>query len=107
MATEDFFRARLDSMIDMRHPLAVLATRMPWTEIEGSLAPLLAHKDRSGRLIQDADCRPQIGDLQTVARQNGIDWRHQKSSHSSLKRSNNGRPHHKARLWRASYRSYK
>jgi IS5 family transposase len=29
MATEDFFRARLDSMIDMRHPLAVLATRMP------------------------------------------------------------------------------
>ena len=23
----------------------------------------------------------QIGDLQTVARQNGIDWRHQKSSH--------------------------
>jgi IS5 family transposase len=29
MANEDFFRARLDSMIDMRHPLAVLATRMP------------------------------------------------------------------------------
>ncbi len=55
MATDDFFRARLDSMIDMRHPLAVLATRMPWTEIEASLAPLLAHKDRSGRVIQDAD----------------------------------------------------
>jgi transposase, IS5 family len=29
MATDDFFRARLDSMIDMRLPLAVLATRMP------------------------------------------------------------------------------
>ena len=55
MATDDFFRARLDSMIDMRHPLAVLATRMPWAEIEASLAPVLAHKDRSGRLIQDAD----------------------------------------------------
>ena len=55
MATDDFFRARLDSMIDMRHPLAVLATRMPWAEIEASLAPLLAHKDRSGRVIQDAD----------------------------------------------------
>ncbi len=39
MATDDFFRARLDSMIDMRHPLAVLATRMPWTEIEAALAP--------------------------------------------------------------------
>jgi IS5 family transposase len=55
MATDDFFRARLDSMIDMRHALAVLATRMPWAEIEASLAPLLAHKDRSGRLVQDAD----------------------------------------------------
>ena len=55
MATDDFFRARLDSMIDMRHPLVVLATRMPWAEIEASLAPVLAHKDRSGRLVQDAD----------------------------------------------------
>ena len=55
MATDDFFRARLDSMIDMRHPLVVLATRMPWAEIERSLAPLLAHKDRSGRMVQDAD----------------------------------------------------
>jgi IS5 family transposase len=55
MATDDFFRARLDSMIDMRHPLAVLATRMPWAQIEASLAPLLAHKDRDGRVIQDAD----------------------------------------------------
>ena len=34
MATDDFFHARLDSMIDMRHPLAVLATRMPWVQIE-------------------------------------------------------------------------
>ena len=38
MATDDFFRARLDSMIDLRHPLAVLATRMPWAEIEAALA---------------------------------------------------------------------
>ena len=30
MSTPDFFRARLDQMIDLRHPLAVLATRMPW-----------------------------------------------------------------------------
>ena len=54
MATDDFFRARLDSMIDMRHPLVVLATRMPWAEIEASLAPVLAHKDRGGRVVQDA-----------------------------------------------------
>ena len=37
MATDDFFRARLDSMIDLRHPLAVLATRMPWSQIEAAL----------------------------------------------------------------------
>lgn len=29
MATDDFFRARLDQMIDLHHPLAVLAGRMP------------------------------------------------------------------------------
>jgi hypothetical protein len=36
--TDDFFRNRLDQMIDLRHPLAVLANRMPWQEIETSLA---------------------------------------------------------------------
>jgi transposase, IS5 family len=55
MSTDDFFRARLDSMIDMRHPLAVLATRMPWAQIEAALAPALAHKDRSGTSVQGAD----------------------------------------------------
>ena len=34
MATDDFFRARLEQMIDLRHPLAVLATRLPWSAIE-------------------------------------------------------------------------
>jgi hypothetical protein len=28
--TDDFFRNRLDQMIDLRHPIAVLANRMPW-----------------------------------------------------------------------------
>lgn len=36
--TDDFFRNRLGQMIDLRHPLAVLANRMPWQEIEASLA---------------------------------------------------------------------
>jgi IS5 family transposase len=36
--TDDFFRNRLDQMIDLRHPLAVLANRMPWLDIEASLA---------------------------------------------------------------------
>lgn len=55
MATDDFLRARLDQMIDLRHPLAVLATRMPWSEIEASLAPLFAHRTRAGRSVVDAD----------------------------------------------------
>lgn len=33
MSTEDLFRARLDQMIDPRHPLAVLATRIPWSTV--------------------------------------------------------------------------
>ena len=41
-STDDFFRSRLDHMIDLRHPLAVLAKRMPWQEIEASLAHRLA-----------------------------------------------------------------
>ena len=28
MSTPDFFRSRLDAMIDLRHPLAVLTTRV-------------------------------------------------------------------------------
>jgi len=55
MATDDFFRARLDGMVDPRHPLAVLARRMPWAQIESSLAPLFARKARSGKLMADAD----------------------------------------------------
>ena len=34
MTSPDFFLARLDAMIDLRHPLAVLGTRMPWAQIE-------------------------------------------------------------------------
>jgi IS5 family transposase len=42
-------------MIDLRDPLAVLATRMPWVEIEAALAPAFAHRDRAGRLVEGAD----------------------------------------------------
>ena len=47
MATDDFVRARLDSMIDLRHPLVVLGTKLPWEAIEAALAPKFAHADRS------------------------------------------------------------
>ena len=43
MSMPDFFRSRLDQMIDLRHPLAVLSTRLPWASIEAAVAPKLAH----------------------------------------------------------------
>lgn len=54
MTTNDLLSARLDQMIDMRHPLAVLATRMPWVQTEASLAPLFVHRARPGRIVTDA-----------------------------------------------------
>ena len=55
LATDDFFRARLDTMIHMRHPLVVLATRMPWALIEAWLVPAYAHRHRKGHLVEGAD----------------------------------------------------
>jgi IS5 family transposase len=49
MGTPDFFRSRRDGMIDLRHPLAVLASRMPWNSIEAALAPVFARKEKDGR----------------------------------------------------------
>ena len=51
MATDDFFRARLDQMIDLRHPLAVLARRMPWLQIETALSPAFVRKNIEGKVI--------------------------------------------------------
>ncbi|URI11646.1 IS5 family transposase [Aquincola tertiaricarbonis] len=55
MSTPDFFRARLDQMIDLRHPLAVLATRLPWAAIEAALAPKLAHQPRPAKRVTGMD----------------------------------------------------
>ena len=53
--TEDFFRARLEQMIDLKHPLAVLANRMRWDQIETALAPAFIRKDRQGKVIEGGD----------------------------------------------------
>ena len=52
-ATEDFFRSRIDHMIDLRHPLAVLASRMPWQQIEASAAGVFSRKGRTGQALPD------------------------------------------------------
>lgn len=55
MDTPDFFRSRIDSMIDLRSPLAVLATRIPWARIEAVLTPKFEHEDRAGQVVQGQD----------------------------------------------------
>jgi hypothetical protein len=55
METPDFFRSRIDTMINLRHPLAVLATRLPWGVIEAALAPKFERKDRPGQVIESQD----------------------------------------------------
>ncbi|MBK4739349.1 IS5 family transposase [Noviherbaspirillum sp. DKR-6] len=36
-------------------PLAVLAQRLPWTQIEAALAPAFAHRPRPGKVLADCD----------------------------------------------------
>ena len=55
MRTADFFRARLDQMLALRHPLAVLATRLAWPQIESALQPLFAPRPRVARCVVGAD----------------------------------------------------
>ena len=54
-ATEDFFRLRIDQMIDLRQPLAVLSSRMPWQEIEARTAHLFLKKAKTGQPMPDLD----------------------------------------------------
>lgn len=61
MSAAAFFRARPDSMIDLRHPLAVQGTRIPCVQLEARLAPKSEHRDRSGqRLETDGLFGPQV-----------------------------------------------
>ncbi len=42
-------------MIDPRHPLAVLANRLPWVQIEAALAPTFARQARVGQAVEGDD----------------------------------------------------
>ncbi len=46
MSTPEFFRARLDGMVDPRHLVLVLAGRQPWSQIEQDLAVHFESKAR-------------------------------------------------------------
>ena len=54
-ATDDFFRSLIGHMIDLRHPPAVLASRMPWQEIEARVAQVFSRKGRAGAVMPDLD----------------------------------------------------
>ncbi len=58
MSTPDSFRSRLDQMIDLRHPLAVLSTRLPWVSIEAAVAPNLAHQAKQFQRLRKPTKRP-------------------------------------------------
>jgi len=54
-STDDFFHSRLNQMIDLRHPLAVLASRMHWQKIEASLTHRFARSAKADKQIEDID----------------------------------------------------
>jgi IS5 family transposase len=54
-ATEDFFRLRLVHMIDLRHALSVLASRLPWQQIEASVSHVFSAKVLAGKKLTGID----------------------------------------------------
>ena len=55
METPDFFRSRIDAMINLNDPLAVLAKRLPWELIEATLAAKFERENRAGQSLDGAD----------------------------------------------------
>ena len=55
MQMDDFFRARIDAMINLSDPLAVLATRIDWAGIETSLAAKFERRERAGEQVETSD----------------------------------------------------
>ena len=55
MQTPDFFRSRIDAMINLNDPLAVLATRLPWDQIEAAAAAKFERADRAGQVLEGRD----------------------------------------------------
>ena len=55
MQAIDFFRSRIDAMINLNDPLAVLATRLPWKQIEEAVATKFEHQNRTGEILKAQD----------------------------------------------------
>ncbi|MDM7555867.1 hypothetical protein QT890_15165, partial [Xanthomonas fragariae] len=48
MPADELFRSRLENQIDLRHPLARLSQRMPWTALEQALSSRLPATQAGG-----------------------------------------------------------
>jgi len=55
MQEQDFFRSRIDAMINLNDPLAVLATRLPWDQIEAAVAAKFERQHRAGQTLEGQD----------------------------------------------------
>ena len=55
METADFFRARIDAMLNLSDPLAVLATRLAWDQIEAAVATKFERQNRAGQILEGQD----------------------------------------------------
>lgn len=55
MQPVDFFRSRIDAMINLSDPLAVLSTRLPWSQIEAAIAAKFERQNRTGHILKSED----------------------------------------------------
>ena len=53
METADFFRVRIDAMLNLSDPLAVLATRLAWDQIEASVAAKFERQPDAPKAVSD------------------------------------------------------
>jgi len=56
MQSMDFFRSRIDAMINLNDPLAVLATRLPWNQIEAAVAQKFEHQNAPVKSSKTRTC---------------------------------------------------
>jgi hypothetical protein len=52
MQPVDFFHSRIDAMINLYDPLAVLAKRLPWSQIETAIATKFEQQSRVSQVLQ-------------------------------------------------------
>ncbi len=55
MQEQHFFRSRIDAMINLNDPLAVLATLLPWCQIESAVAVKFERQHRAGQTLESQD----------------------------------------------------